>query len=166
MNRDQKITPCLWFDENAEEAANFYISIFPGSRIKHISYYGKAAATASGRPGGSVLTVLFELRGEEFMAVNGGPMFTFTEATSFMVMCESQEEIDRYWNALCGPGSGGKESQCGWLKDRYGLSWQIVPAVFMQMMQDKDAQRVERLMQAMLTMRKFDIATLETAFRG
>jgi len=158
------ITPCLWFDDNAEEAARFYTSLFPNSKIKHISHYGEAAAKASGRPVGSVLTVLFDLNGQEFMALNGGPLFKFSESVSFMVMCDDQAEIDRCWNALCGPGSGGEESQCGWLKDRFGLSWQIVPRAFMDMMQDKDPRKVERLMQAMLGMTKFDIAALRRAF--
>jgi predicted 3-demethylubiquinone-9 3-methyltransferase (glyoxalase superfamily) len=158
------ITPCLWFDDNAEEAARFYTSIFPNSKIKHIGHYGEAAAAASGRPLGSVLTVLFDLNGQEHMALNGGPIFKFSEAVSLMVMCESQAEVDHFWNALCGPGSGGEESQCGWLKDRFGLSWQIVPVVFMQMMQDRDPRKVERVMKAMLTMRKFDIAVLQRAY--
>ena len=162
----KRITPCLWFDGQAEAAAKFYTSIFPNSKIKHVSRTGEAIAAASGQPVGSVLTVLFDLNGQEYMGLNGGPMFKFTEAVSLMVMCESQEEVDRYWNALCGPGSGGQESQCGWLKDRYGLSWQIVPTALMEMMYDKNAAKVERAMKAMLTMTKFDIAALWRAYQG
>lgn len=165
----KNITPCLWFDRQAEEAANFYVSIFKGkgaSRITHISRYDQATAKASGQPTGSVLTVTFELNGQEFMALNGGPVFKFTEAVSLMVMCDNQQEVDDFWNALCGPGSGGHESQCGWLKDRFGLSWQIVPKAFMEMMKDKDAEKVERAMKAMLGMRKLDVATLQGAYEG
>ncbi len=159
----RQITPCLWFDGQAEEAARFYTSIFPNSKIKKITRYGKAAAAASGQPEGSVLTVLFELNGQEFMALNGGPLFKFTEAVSFMVMCENQADVDRYWAALV---AGGEESQCGWLKDRYGLSWQIVPTAFMRMMEKPDAAGFERAMTALLGMQKMDIAALERAYNG
>jgi len=159
------ITPCLWFDNNAEEAVKFYTSVFPKSKIKNTTHYGEAASKASGQPKGSVLTILFELLGQEIMALNGGPIFKFTEAISLMVMCETQQEIDQIWNALAGPGSGGQESQCGWLKDKYGLSWQIVPAAFMEMMKG-DPAKFERAMSAMLTMIKFDIATLQRAYDG
>ena len=162
----KQITPCLWFDDNAEDAAKFYTSIFKNSRIKHIARYDEATAAASGQPKGSVLTVLFELHGQEFMGLNGGPMFKFNEAVSFMIMCDNQEEVDRYWNALSGPGSGGQESQCGWLKDRFGVSWQIVPVAFMEMMQDKDAAKFERVMAALMPMKKIDINTLKRAYHG
>ncbi len=157
----KRITPCLWFDTQAEEAASFYTSIFKDSKIKHIARYGDSAANDSGRPKGSVMTVLFELAGQEFMALNGGPMFKFTEAVSFMVMCENQDEVDRYWQALL---QGGEESQCGWLKDKFGLSWQVVPTAVNDMMRDKDPVRAERVMKAILGMRKIDLAELEAAY--
>ena len=153
----QKITPYLWFDHEAEEAANFYVSLFKNSKILNVTRYGDAGP---GQPG-SVVTVSFELDGEEFVALNGGPQFSFTEAVSFQISCDGQEEVDHFWDAL---SEGGEESQCGWLKDRYGLSWQIIPARFMQLMQDKDPKRTQRVMQAMLTMKKFDIARLEEAY--
>ncbi len=159
----RSFTPCLWFDGQAEEAAKFYTSVFKNSRIKHVSRYGKSAAAASGQPEGSVLTVLFELNGQEFMALNGGPQFKFTEAVSFMVMCENQDEIDHYWAALT---EGGGEGQCCWLKDRYGVSWQIVPTQFMQMMQDRDPARFERVMTALLTMGKPELAALQRAYES
>lgn len=162
------ITPCLWFDSNAEEAVQFYTSIFKsergGSKIKDIAHYGESAAKMSGRPKGSVMTVMFELQGQEFMALNGGPMFKFTEAVSFMVNCENQEEVDRYWEALSGPGSGGEEGPCGWLKDKFGLSWQIVPTALNEMMQDKDPKKSERVMKALLQMKKLDIQALKHAY--
>lgn len=157
------ITPCLWFDNQAEEAARFYTSVFKNSKLKHISRYGQEIAAAAGRPAGSVLTVLFEINGQEFMALNGGPLFKFTEAVSLMVMCENQAEVDRYWAVL---SEGGQESQCGWLKDRFGLSWQIVPTMFMQMMEGGDTARFDRTMSALLGMQKIDIAALERAARG
>ena len=157
------ITPCLWFDTNAEEAVKFYTSLFPNSKIKHTTRYGDAAAKASGQPKGSVLTIMFEMLGQEYMALNGGPIFKFTEAISLMVMCENQQEIDRLWNALAGPDSGGEESQCGWLKDKFGLSWQIVPTVFTEMMHG-DLNGFERAMGALMPMRKIDIATLRRAY--
>lgn len=162
----KNITPCLWFNRNAEEAVRFYTSIFKNSKIKHISHYDQSTAKVSGQPAGSVLTVVFELNGQEFMALNGGPVFKLSEAMSLMAMCDNQQEVDQYWNALCGPGSGGEESMCGWLKDRFGLSWQIVPTEFMQMMQNKDPRKVERAMKAMLGMRKLDVAALKRAFEG
>ena len=157
------ITPSLWFDGQAEEAARFYTSIFKDSKIKHISRYTRSVAGATGQPEGTVLTVAFELRGQEFLALNGGPMYKFTEAVSFMVMCENQEEVDRYWKALT---AGGAESQCGWLKDRFGLSWQIVPEAFMRMMENKDTARFDRVMAALMGMQKLDLATLERAYRS
>jgi predicted 3-demethylubiquinone-9 3-methyltransferase (glyoxalase superfamily) len=165
------ITPCLWFDDNAEEAVNFYCSVFKdsggrgGAKIKAVSHYGETT-TPSNKPKGSVLTILFEIHGQEYMALNGGPMFEFTEAISLMVMCDDQKEVDRYWNALSGPGSGGEESMCGWLKDKYGLSWQIVPAGFERMLYDKDPKKSDRVMAALLKMRKIDLATLQKAYEG
>lgn len=154
----QKITPFLWFNQEAEEAANFYVSLFKDSRILAVSRYGDAGPG----PKGSAMVVEFQLAGQKFQALNGGPTFKFTEAISLVVECGSQEEVDMLWSKLT--ANGGQESQCGWLKDRYGLSWQIVPSRFMQMMKDKDPQRTQRVMQAMMTMTKFDIARLEEAY--
>lgn len=155
----QKISPFLWFNDQAEEATNFYTSIFPDSKILHVSRYGKAGPG----PEGSVMAVSFEIAGQRFNALNGGPLFTFTEAVSFVVNCEDQEEIDELWEKLC---EGGEESQCGWLKDKFGLSWQIVPKAFGELMSDPDPVKTNRVMQAMLQMKKFDIAKLESAFAG
>ncbi len=157
----QKITPCLWFDNQAEEAANFYVSIFKNSKIGKIARYGKEGAKASGRPKGSVMTVTFKLDGQEFLALNGGPHFKFTEAISLVVNCETQKEVDEMWEKL---SQGGQEVQCGWLKDKYGLSWQIVPTVLGEMMQDKDAKKTDRVMQALLQMKKLDIKALKQAY--
>lgn len=157
------ITPNLWFDRQAEEAARFYVSVFPKSRIGRITYYGESAAQMSGLPKGTVLTVDFEINGEPFVALNGGPMFKFSEAISFIVNCESQEEVDRYWNKLL---EGGQESECGWLKDRYGLSWQIVPTELNDMLADADPERSERVMTAMLKMKKLDLGELRRAYEG
>ncbi len=153
----KKITPFLWFDDNAEEAINFYASIFNNSKITDIARYGDA------RPGpkGSVMTVAFELDGQAFVALNGGPHFKFTEAVSSSVNCASQSEVDELWEKL---SAGGKKGPCGWLKDKYGLSWQIVPSVLPQMLQDKDAEKSRRVMQAMLQMHKLDIAALKRAY--
>jgi predicted 3-demethylubiquinone-9 3-methyltransferase (glyoxalase superfamily) len=159
----QKITPFLWFDNQAEEAANFYTSIFKNSKIVNISRYGEEGAKASGRPEGSVMTVTFQLNGQEFTALNGGPVFKFTEAISFFVNCETQEEVDELWEKLT---EGGEEVQCGWLKDKYGVSWQIVPTALMEMLQDKDAERAQRVMKAMLQMRKIDTRALREAYEG
>jgi predicted 3-demethylubiquinone-9 3-methyltransferase (glyoxalase superfamily) len=155
----QKITPFLWFDNQAEHAANFYVSIFKNSKIGTIARYGAAGPG----PKGSVMIVQFQLEGQEFTALNGGPMFKFNESVSFVVNCETQDEVDYYWEKLL---QGGKESQCGWLKDKFGLSWQIVPTEFIKMMQDKDPVKTERLMKAMLQMVKLDIATLKEAYEG
>lgn len=155
----QKITPFLWFNDNAEEAANLYVSLFPDSKILSTSRYGDAGPG----PKGTVMTMEFQLAGQRILGLNGGPYFKFTEAFSLYVNCESQEEIDRLWNTLT--ANGGEESQCGWLKDKYGLSWQIVPTRLMQMIQDKDAKRSQRAMAAMLKMKKLDIAKLEEAYR-
>lgn len=159
------ITPCLWFDRNAEEAVNFYVSVFKDARIKQITHYTKSSASPA-HPEGSVLTVMFEIKGQEFMALNGGPQFKFNEAISLMVMCDTQNEIDTYWNALCGPGSGGQEVQCGWLKDKFGVSWQIAPAEFSKWLSSDDPQRADRFMQAMMPMKKLDIATLKKAYES
>jgi predicted 3-demethylubiquinone-9 3-methyltransferase (glyoxalase superfamily) len=157
----QKITPFLWFDDEAEEAANFYVSVFKNSKIGSITRYDEEVAKASGRPEGSVMTVAFQLDGQEFTALNGGPQFKFTEAISFVVNCETQQEVDELWGKL---SEGGEESQCGWLKDKYGLSWQIVPTILMEMLQDKDAEKSKRVTQAMLQMNKLDIKTLRRAY--
>jgi predicted 3-demethylubiquinone-9 3-methyltransferase (glyoxalase superfamily) len=157
----QKISPCLWFDNHAEEAVNFYVSIFKNSKVGRIARYGEAGAEVSGRPNGSVMTVEFKLEGQEFLALNGGPHFKFTEAVSFVVNCETQEKIDEMWEKL---SKGGEKGQCGWLKDKYGLSWQIVPPVLSEMLQDKDTKKSERVMKAMLHMKKLDIKTLKQAY--
>jgi predicted 3-demethylubiquinone-9 3-methyltransferase (glyoxalase superfamily) len=155
----QKITPFLWFDNNAEEAMNFYISVFKDSKILSVTRYGEAGPG----PKGSVMTGKFQLAGQEFMALNGGPHFKFTEAISFFVNCETQEEVDEFWEKLV---EGGEESQCGWLKDKYGLSWQIVPTILVEMLQDKDPEKSQRVMKAMLQMIKIDIKTLKQAYEG
>lgn len=159
----RRITPCLWFDTQAEEAANFYCGIFKNAKIKDISRYGKAGQDVHGKPPGSVMTVAFELDGQPFVALNGGPLFKFTEAISFQMFCDTQAEIDHYWNAL---SEGGQEGPCGWLKDKYGLSWQVVPAAIPQMMSDPDPKKSERVMNAFLKMKKFDLATLQRAAEG
>ena len=151
--------PCLWFDDKGEEAARFYTSIFKNSKIGTIARYGDAASNAAGRPKGSVMTVAFTLNGQEFLALNGGPLFKFSEAISFMVNCENQKEIDEYWGKL---SEGGEEGPCGWLKDKYGLSWQIVPADLDEWM--KDPKAAERVMAAVLKMKKLDINTLKEAY--
>jgi predicted 3-demethylubiquinone-9 3-methyltransferase (glyoxalase superfamily) len=155
-----KITPNLWFDTQALEAAEFYVSVFPNSEIKDVTYYGEAGPG----PAGSVLTVELTLDGHDFVAFNGGPHFTFDEAVSFEITCADQDEIDRYWDALL--EGGGEESQCGWLKDRYGLSWQVVPAGMSEVLNDPDRERAERAMRAMLGMVKIDIAELRAAADG
>ena len=152
----QTITPCLWFDTEGEEAANFYTSLFPNSKIREIARYGSAGPRAEG----TVMTVSFELNGQEYVALNGGPDFKFNEAVSFQVGCESQEEVDRYWSAL---SDGGEEGPCGWLKDKFGLSWQIVPTRLPELLGDPDRDKSQRVMQAMLGMRKIEIDGLERA---
>ena len=154
----QKITPFLWFDKQAEEAAQFYVSIFKNSKILNVSRYGDAGPG----PKGSVMVVNFQIAGQEFTALNGGPLFKFSEAISFEVSCETQQEVDYYWEKL-GAGGDPKAQQCGWLKDRYGLSWQVVPTVLGKLMTDPDPARAGRVMQAMLQMKKLDIAELERA---
>lgn len=159
----QKITPFLWFDDKAEEAANFYVSLFKNSRISGISRYGEEGEKAAGRPKGTVMTVEFQLDGQEFVALNGGPHFKFTEAISLVVNCETQEEIDEFWEKL---SAGGEKSRCGWLKDKYGLSWQVVPSVLGELYQSGDPEKSERVMKAMLQMDKLDIKTLKQAYEG
>ena len=151
-----RITPCLWFDGKAEEAMTFYTSIFKNSKIGHIMYYGEAGPG----PKGSVLSVTFELDGQAFMALNGGPMFTFSPAISFFVKCQTQAEVDEYWAKL---SAGGETQQCGWLRDRYGVSWQIVPAVLGELLEGRDAGKAASVMRAMLQMEKLDIAKLKEA---
>jgi predicted 3-demethylubiquinone-9 3-methyltransferase (glyoxalase superfamily) len=155
----QKITPFLWFDGQAEEAANFYVSIFKNSKILNLAHYGE---TGPG-PKGTVMTVNFQLEGQDFIALNGGPHFTFSPAISFFVTCETQAEVDELWEKLT---SGGQEVQCAWLKDKFGVSWQIVPRALMELMQDKDPVRSQRVFKAMLQMTKIDIAGLQRAYRG
>lgn len=157
----QKITPFLWFDNQAEEAANFYVSLFKNSRIGSTTHYEEEVAKVSGQPQGTVMTVEFQLDGQDFIALNGGPHFKFTEAISFSVSCETQEEIDELWDKLT---EGGEEGQCGWLKDKYGLSWQIVPPVLGELLADKDAEKSKRVMKAMLQMKKIDIQSLKQAY--
>lgn len=154
-----KITPFLWFATQAEEAANFYVSIFKNSRVKAVSRYGDAGPG----PKGTAMTVQFEVDGQEFLALNGGPRYSFTPAISFVINCETQEEVDRYWDAL---SAGGREDQCGWLTDKFGLSWQVVPTVLGKLMADKDANKAGRVMQAMLQMKKMDIGKLEAAAKS
>jgi predicted 3-demethylubiquinone-9 3-methyltransferase (glyoxalase superfamily) len=155
----QKITPCLWFDTEAEEAAKFYTSVFPSSRIGDVARYGSAGP----RPEGTVMTVSFELNGQTFTALNGGPDFTFNEAISFEVSCETQEEVDAFWSKL---SEGGEEGPCGWLKDRFGLSWQIIPTALPRLLGDPDPERSQRVMAAMLEMKKIEIEELELAAAG
>ena len=159
----QRITPFLWFDTQAEEAASFYVSIFESSKIRGLTRYDDAGAKASGQPKGSVMTVAFELDGQDFVALNGGPHFTLTEAISFVVNCRTQAEVDHFWDTL---SAGGQEIQCGWLKDRFGVAWQVVPTVLPEMLQDKDPEKSKRAMAAMLTMKKLDIGALTRAFEG
>jgi predicted 3-demethylubiquinone-9 3-methyltransferase (glyoxalase superfamily) len=159
------ITPCLWFYAEAEDAARFYTGIFPNSKITSISHYGEAGREVHGQPAGKVLTVAFELDGRPFTALNGGPQFKFNEAVSFQVPCTNQEEIDYYWDKLTA-GGDAQAQQCGWLKDRYGLSWQVFPAAVMDMLQDQDRKKADRVMQAIMEMRKMDLVALERAYAG
>ncbi len=159
----QKITPFLWFDNQAEEAVNFYKSVFKNSKSGDTTRYDEERAKASGRPKGTVMTVPFKLAGQEFIALNGGPHFKFNEAISFVVDCETQKEVDYYWGKL---SADPKAEMCGWLKDKYGLSWQIVPTVLSKLLSDKDAKKSQRVMQAMLQMKKIDIAALKKASKG
>jgi predicted 3-demethylubiquinone-9 3-methyltransferase (glyoxalase superfamily) len=159
------LVPCLWFDTQAEEAVRFYTGIFKNSRIGTTSRYGEAGSEVTGKPAGSVMTVEFELNGQPFTALNGGPHFTFNEAISFQIMCRTQEEVDYYWDRLS-QGGDPKAQQCGWVKDKFGLSWQVVPTVLTEMLTDPDREKSGRAMEAMLKMKKFDIAALERAFEG
>lgn len=165
MSKVQKISPCLWFDDQAEDAAKFYTAIFSNSRINTISYYGEEGQEIHGKPAGSVLAVAFELDGCAFSALNGGPAFTFNEAISLMVTCETQGEVDLYWEKLA-EGGDKNAQQCGWLKDKFGVSWQIVPAILFKLLSDTDGQKSQRAMGAMLQMRKLDIEALQLAFNG
>ncbi len=159
----QKITPCLWFDTQAEQPAKFYTAIFKNSRINKVSRYTEAGRDVHGKAPGSVLTVEFELEGQTFTALNGGPHFRFNEAVSFQVMCENQAEVDYFWQKL---GDGAQEGQCGWLKDKFGVSWQVVPQVLPQMLTDADGAKRERAMSALMAMKKFDVAALRRAIAG
>jgi predicted 3-demethylubiquinone-9 3-methyltransferase (glyoxalase superfamily) len=161
----QRITPCLWFDNQAEEAARFYVSIFKNSKVGRISRYSEAGQEIHGRQPGSVMTVEFELDGQTFTALNGGPLFKFTEAVSFQVHCDTQEEVDHYWDNLTA-GGDERAQQCGWLKDKFGVSWQVVPTILGQLMQDKDPEKSKRVMQAMLQMTKIEIAKLQQAYEA
>jgi predicted 3-demethylubiquinone-9 3-methyltransferase (glyoxalase superfamily) len=165
MRITQRITPCLWFDHQAEEAANFYVSIFKNSKITSVSRYTEAGRETHRRPPGSVMTVAFELDGQSFTALNGGPVFKFNEAISLQVNCHTQEEIDHYWSKL-GQGGDSKAQQCGWLKDKYGLSWQVIPTTLPEMLADHESPKAQRVMEALLRMKKIDIRELERAAAG
>jgi predicted 3-demethylubiquinone-9 3-methyltransferase (glyoxalase superfamily) len=165
MPNIQKITPCLWFDDQAEEAAKFYTAIFPNSQLVSMTRYGESGHEVHGRPAGTVMIVAFELAGHAFTALNGGPVFTFNEAVSFQVSCATQEEVDYYWEKLAA-GGDERAQQCGWLKDKYGVSWQIVPTALVAMLNDPDAAKAQRAMEAMLHMKKIDIAQLQRAYAG
>ncbi|HZN59487.1 MAG TPA: VOC family protein [Planctomycetota bacterium] len=163
MQITSKIAPCLWFDSQAEEAAEFYVSIFKDSRIVKTTHYTKAGQEVHGRPPGSVMTVAFELAGQAFTALNGGPIFKFNEAVSLQIQCEDQAEVDYFWTRLT---KGGEESQCGWLKDKFGLSWQVVPTILPRIFSDSNPESAGRAMHAMLGMKKLNIAELERAAAG
>ena len=160
-----EITPCLWFDSEAEDAARFYTGIFRNSKITSITRYGEAGREVHGQPAGRVLVVAFELDGQPFTALNGGPQFKFNEAVSLQIPCKTQEDIDYYWDKLTA-GGDARAQQCGWLKDRYGLSWQVFPAALMDMLQDRDRKKADRAMQAMMEMKKMDLKALERAYAG
>ena len=161
----QKITPCLWFDDKAEEAVNFYVSVFKDSKVLSTLRYDAESAKASGRPEGSVLTVEFQIAGQKFLALNGGPIFKLTEAVSFMIDCKDQKEVDYYWDKLTA-GGDERAQQCGWLKDRYGVSWQVIPQALIKLVSDPASEKSQRAMKAMLQMTKLDVAELEKAFAG
>jgi len=165
MQFTSKIVPCLWFDSEGEDAARFYTGIFPDSRISHIERFPAIGQEIHGKPAGSVMTVSFELAGQPFTALNGGPHFKFNEAVSLQVMCDSAEELDHFWSRL-GEGGPVEAQQCGWLKDKFGLSWQIIPKRMLEMMADPDKAKVQRVFGAMLQMKKLDLAALERAFNG
>jgi predicted 3-demethylubiquinone-9 3-methyltransferase (glyoxalase superfamily) len=160
----QKITPFLWFDHQAEEAAKFYTSVFKNSKVGRILRYDEATAKAAGGPVGSVLTIEFEIEGQKFTALNGGPQFKFNESVSFVVYCQAQDEVDYFWQKLT--ADGGQESECGWLRDKFGLSWQVTPTVLIEMLQDKDPKKSGRVMNAMMQMQKIDISKLKAAYAG
>jgi predicted 3-demethylubiquinone-9 3-methyltransferase (glyoxalase superfamily) len=162
----QKVTPFLWFKDNAEDAVKFYTSIFKNSKIGRILRYSEEVAkvSQSGQPAGSVLTIEFEIEGQKFVALNGGPEFQFNESISFVVNCETQKEVDYFWEKLT--ADGGEESQCGWLRDKFGVSWQVTPTALIDMLHDKDTKKSERVMKAMLQMQKIDIEKLKAAYRG
>ena len=163
--QDQKITPCLWFDDQAEEAAAFYTAVFKNSKIVKVTRYGEAGHEIHGKPAGTVMTVAFELDGQAFTALNGGPIFKFNEAISLQIICETQDEVDYYWDKLS-QGGDEKAQQCGWLKDKYGVSWQVVPRVLPELISDSDPEKGERVMVAMLQMKKIDIEQLKRAYTG
>jgi len=165
MHVTQKITPCLWFDDQAEEAVGFYTAVFRNSRITEVSRYGEAGREVHGKAPGTVMVVAFEIEGQGFTALNGGPMFNFNEAISFQVSCETQAEVDYYWEKLS-QGGDTRAQQCGWLKDRYGVSWQVVPRVLADLLMDPDPQKSQRVMGAMLQMKKIDIEGLKRAHAG
>ena len=162
MQLTQRIAPCLWFDDQAEQAASFYVSVFKNSRIVSMTRYSDVGHEIHGRPPGSVMSVVFELDGQTFTALNGGPVFTFNEAVSLQVSCDTQKEIDYYWEALS-KGGDPRAQQCGWLKDQYGLSWQVVPRILPELLRDHESEMARRAMEAMLRMKKIDIAELEGA---
>ena len=160
----QKISPCLWFDDNAEDAVKFYVSIFKNSKVGNVTRYGKEGYEIHKKKEGSVMTIDFEIEGQKFLALNGGPIFKFNEAISFQIYCDTQEEIDYYWEKLT--EGGDKNAQvCGWLKDKFGVSWQVVPVAMIKMLQDKDSKKTERVMKAMLQMHKLDIDALTKAYQ-
>jgi len=165
MHTSQKISPCLWFDTQAEDAAKFYTAIFKNSKITATSHYPDTGQEIHGKPPGSVLTVAFELNGQTFTALNGGPHFKFNEAVSFQIECETQEEVDYYWQKL-GEGGPLEAQQCGWLKDKFGLSWQVIPKILPELLNDRDTAKSQRAFQAMLQMKKLDVAGLQRAFAG
>ena len=165
MRNHDQIAPCLWFDHQAEEAAKYYTGIFKNSKIVDVSRYGEAGKEIHGRPPGSVMTVEFELDGQRFTALNGGPHFKFNEAVSFQVYCDTQQDIDYYWDKLT-KGGDAQAQQCGWLKDKYGVSWQVVPAGLAEMLKDPDSEKSQRAMNALLQMKKLDIGALERAYDG
>jgi predicted 3-demethylubiquinone-9 3-methyltransferase (glyoxalase superfamily) len=159
----QKISPCLWFDDNAEEAVQFYLSIFKNSKVGNVTHYGKEGFEIHKKKEGSVMTIDFEIEGQKFLALNGGPIFKFNEAISFQIYCETQDDVDYYWNKLT--EGGDKNAQvCGWLKDKFGVSWQVVPNILVKMLQDKDSKKTENVMRVMLQMQKLDIKALTKAY--
>jgi predicted 3-demethylubiquinone-9 3-methyltransferase (glyoxalase superfamily) len=164
QNAAQQITPCLWFDTQAEEAAKFYVSVFKNGRIGTVSRYGNEGQDIHGKPAGSVMAVEFEINGQTFVGLNGGPHFKFDEAVSFQIPCETQEDVDYFWSKLT--ADGGQEGPCGWVKDKFGLSWQVVPNVLKQMLMDPDVSKSDRVMKSFLQMKKFDIAELKRVYEG